>query len=29
MAKLVPDLGDSEESTRLMTRGWQKFTTGH
>jgi putrescine transport system substrate-binding protein len=29
MAKLVPDLGDTEESTRLMTRGWQKFMTGH
>jgi len=28
MAKLVPDLGDTEESTRLMTRGWQKFMTG-
>ena len=29
MAKLVPVLAVSEESTRLMTRGWQKFTTGH
>jgi len=29
MAKLVPDLADSEEGTRLMTRGWQQFTTGH
>jgi putrescine transport system substrate-binding protein len=29
MAKLVPDLADSEEATRLMTRGWQQFTTGH
>jgi putrescine transport system substrate-binding protein len=29
MAKLVPDLADTEESTRLMTRGWQKFMTGH
>ena len=29
MAKLVPDLADSDESTRLMTRGWQQFTTGH
>jgi putrescine transport system substrate-binding protein len=28
MAKLVPDLADSEESTRLMTRGWQQFMTG-
>ena len=27
-AKLVPDLADTEETTRLMTRGWQKFTTG-
>jgi len=26
--KLVPDLADSEETTRIMTRGWQKFTTG-
>jgi putrescine transport system substrate-binding protein len=26
--KLVPDLADTEETTRLMTRGWQKFTTG-
>ena len=29
MAKLVPVLAVSEESTRLMTRGWQRFTTGH
>jgi putrescine transport system substrate-binding protein len=29
MAKLVPDLADSEAVTRLMTRGWQQFTTGH
>ena len=29
MAKLAPVLAVSEESTRLMTRGWQKFTTGH
>jgi len=28
MAKLVPDLADTEEGTRLMTRGWQKFMTG-
>jgi spermidine/putrescine-binding protein len=27
-AKLVPDLADTEETTRIMTRGWQKFTTG-
>ena len=27
--KLVPDLADTEETTKLMTRGWQKFTTGH
>ena len=26
--KLVPDLADTEDTTRLMTRGWQKFTTG-
>jgi putrescine transport system substrate-binding protein len=26
--KLVPDLADTEETTRIMTRGWQKFTTG-
>jgi putrescine transport system substrate-binding protein len=26
--KLVPDLADTEETTRLMTRGWQRFTTG-
>lgn len=29
MAKLVPVLAVSEASTRLMTRGWQQFTTGH
>jgi putrescine transport system substrate-binding protein len=29
MTKLVPVLAVSEESTRLMTRGWQQFTTGH
>ncbi len=28
-AKLVPDLADSDEGTRIMTRGWQQFTTGH
>jgi putrescine transport system substrate-binding protein len=28
-AKLVPDLADTEEGTRIMTRGWQQFTTGH
>jgi putrescine transport system substrate-binding protein len=27
-AKLVPDLADTEETTRIMTRGWQKVTTG-
>jgi putrescine transport system substrate-binding protein len=27
--KLVPDLADTEEGTRIMTRGWQQFTTGH
>jgi putrescine transport system substrate-binding protein len=27
-AKLVPDLADTEETTRIMTRGWQRFTTG-
>jgi putrescine transport system substrate-binding protein len=26
--KLVPDLADTEETTRIMTRGWQRFTTG-
>jgi putrescine transport system substrate-binding protein len=26
--KLVPDLADTEETTRIMTRGWQKVTTG-
>ena len=29
MTKLVPVLAVSEASTRLMTRGWQQFTTGH
>jgi putrescine transport system substrate-binding protein len=28
-AKLVPDLADSQEGTDIMTRGWQRFTTGH
>jgi putrescine transport system substrate-binding protein len=27
-AKLVPDLADGEETTRLMTRGWTRFMTG-
>jgi putrescine transport system substrate-binding protein len=27
-AKLTPDLADTEETTRTMTRLWQKFTTG-
>ena len=27
-AKLVPDLADTEETTRIMTRGWTKVTTG-
>ena len=27
-AKLTPDLADTEETTRLMTRGWTRFTTG-
>ncbi len=27
-AKLVPDLSDTEETTRLMTRLWTKFMTG-
>jgi len=27
-AKLTPDLADTEETTRLMTRMWQRFTTG-
>jgi spermidine/putrescine-binding protein len=27
-AKLTPDLADTEETTRLMTRGWQRFMTG-
>jgi putrescine transport system substrate-binding protein len=26
--KLVPDLADTEETTRLMTRLWTKFMTG-
>jgi putrescine transport system substrate-binding protein len=26
--KLVPDLADTEETTRIMTRGWQRVTTG-
>ncbi len=26
--KLVPDLADTEDTTRIMTRGWQKVTTG-
>ena len=28
-ARLVPDLADTEETTRLMTRQWTKFMTGH
>jgi putrescine transport system substrate-binding protein len=28
-AKLTPDLADTEETTRLMTRMWQRFMTGH
>ncbi len=28
-AKLVPDLADTDEGTRIMTRGWQQYTTGH
>jgi len=28
-ARLVPDLADTEETTRLMTRLWTKFMTGH
>jgi len=27
-AKLTPDLADTEETTRIMTRMWQKFMTG-
>lgn len=27
-AKLVPDLMDTDETTRIMTRGWQRITTG-
>jgi putrescine transport system substrate-binding protein len=27
--KLTPDLADTEETTRLMTRMWQRFMTGH
>jgi hypothetical protein len=27
-AKLSPDLTDTEETTRLMTRLWTKFMTG-
>ena len=27
-AKLVPDLMDTDETTRTMTRGWQRITTG-
>jgi putrescine transport system substrate-binding protein len=27
-SKLVPDLADTEETTRLMTRGWTRFMTG-
>jgi putrescine transport system substrate-binding protein len=27
-AKLTPDLADTEETTKLMTRMWQRFTTG-
>src|SRR5690606_37793192 len=26
--KLVPDLADSPEGTRIMTRGWTRFMTG-
>jgi len=29
LAKLAPDLAESEETTRLITRGWQQFTTGN
>jgi hypothetical protein len=24
----VPDLADTEDTTRIMTRGWQRFMTG-
>jgi putrescine transport system substrate-binding protein len=27
-SKLIPDLADTEETTRLMTRGWTRFMTG-
>jgi putrescine transport system substrate-binding protein len=27
-AKLVPDLAESEEFTRLLNRSWTRFTTG-
>jgi putrescine transport system substrate-binding protein len=27
-AKLTPDLTDTEETTRLMTRMWTRFMTG-
>jgi putrescine transport system substrate-binding protein len=27
-SKLVPDLADTEDTTRLMTRGWTRFMTG-
>jgi putrescine transport system substrate-binding protein len=27
-AKLTPDLADTEETTRIMTRLWQRFMTG-
>jgi spermidine/putrescine-binding protein len=27
-AKLVPDLADTEDTTRVMTRGWTRFMTG-
>jgi putrescine transport system substrate-binding protein len=27
-SKLVPDLADTEDTTRIMTRGWQRFMTG-
>jgi putrescine transport system substrate-binding protein len=28
-AKLTPDLANTEETTRAMTRTWQRFMTGH
>jgi len=28
LANLAPDLTDTEETTRLMTRMWQRFMTG-